>query len=128
MEGLSLTLPLHQRLPACRSHQAPLCFRGSSTEGQLNGLQSSLNPAAFMPIASSAGQWPTALLWVGQQGRWHLTILSFAFVKNISLKEQIIQALKALADRYFANIFFFRMIQQPGVSELYFVLFFESAG
>ncbi|XP_035300712.1 tubulin polyglutamylase TTLL5 isoform X16 [Cricetulus griseus] len=29
--------------------------KGSSTEGQLNGLQSSLNPAAFMPIASSAG-------------------------------------------------------------------------
>ncbi|ERE73526.1 tubulin polyglutamylase TTLL5 [Cricetulus griseus] len=28
--------------------------KGSSTEGQLNGLQSSLNPAAFMPIASSA--------------------------------------------------------------------------
>ncbi|XP_073923602.1 tubulin polyglutamylase TTLL5 isoform X9 [Castor canadensis] len=29
--------------------------KGTSTEGQLNGLQSSLNPAAFMPITSSAG-------------------------------------------------------------------------
>ncbi|XP_073923595.1 tubulin polyglutamylase TTLL5 isoform X4 [Castor canadensis] len=28
--------------------------KGTSTEGQLNGLQSSLNPAAFMPITSSA--------------------------------------------------------------------------
>ncbi|KAL0601974.1 Histone demethylase UTY, partial [Plecturocebus cupreus] len=36
-----------------RSDQAPLCFRGSSAEGQLNGLQSSLNPAAFVPITSS---------------------------------------------------------------------------
>ncbi|XP_057344281.1 tubulin polyglutamylase TTLL5 isoform X8 [Manis pentadactyla] len=29
--------------------------KGSSTEGQLNGLQSSLNSAAFVPIASSTG-------------------------------------------------------------------------
>ncbi|XP_012868958.1 PREDICTED: tubulin polyglutamylase TTLL5 [Dipodomys ordii] len=29
--------------------------KGSSTEGQLNGLQSSLNPAAFMPTTSSTG-------------------------------------------------------------------------
>ncbi|XP_021034599.1 tubulin polyglutamylase TTLL5 isoform X5 [Mus caroli] len=29
--------------------------KGSSAEGQLNGLQSSLNPAAFMPIANSTG-------------------------------------------------------------------------
>ncbi|XP_060243873.1 tubulin polyglutamylase TTLL5 isoform X8 [Meriones unguiculatus] len=29
--------------------------KGSSAEGQLNGLQNSLNPAAFMPIASSTG-------------------------------------------------------------------------
>ncbi|XP_034849121.1 tubulin polyglutamylase TTLL5 isoform X2 [Mirounga leonina] len=30
--------------------------KGSSTEGQLNGLQSSFNAAAFAPIASSAGR------------------------------------------------------------------------
>ncbi|XP_075859962.1 tubulin polyglutamylase TTLL5 isoform X9 [Microcebus murinus] len=29
--------------------------KGSSVEGQLNGLQSSLNPAAFVPITSSTG-------------------------------------------------------------------------
>ncbi|XP_074249052.1 tubulin polyglutamylase TTLL5 isoform X3 [Saimiri boliviensis] len=29
--------------------------KGSSAEGQLNGLQSSLNPAAFVPITSSTG-------------------------------------------------------------------------
>ncbi|XP_040598660.1 tubulin polyglutamylase TTLL5 isoform X10 [Mesocricetus auratus] len=29
--------------------------KGSSTDGQLNGLQSSLNPAAFLPITSSTG-------------------------------------------------------------------------
>nr|XP_048305196.1 tubulin polyglutamylase TTLL5 isoform X14 [Myodes glareolus] len=29
--------------------------KGSSMEGQLNGLQSNLNPAAFLPIASSTG-------------------------------------------------------------------------
>nr|BAB30125.1 unnamed protein product [Mus musculus] len=29
--------------------------KGSSAEGQLNGLQSSLNPAAFMPITNSTG-------------------------------------------------------------------------
>ncbi|XP_038969244.1 tubulin polyglutamylase TTLL5 isoform X6 [Rattus norvegicus] len=29
--------------------------KGSSTEGQLNGLQSSINPAAVMPIANSTG-------------------------------------------------------------------------
>ncbi|XP_037594448.1 tubulin polyglutamylase TTLL5 isoform X6 [Cebus imitator] len=38
---------------ASKSDQAPLCFRGSSAEGQQNGLQSSLNPAAFVPITSS---------------------------------------------------------------------------
>ncbi|XP_032143113.1 tubulin polyglutamylase TTLL5 isoform X1 [Sapajus apella] len=40
---------------ASKSDQAPLCFRGSSAEGQQNGLQSSLNPAAFVPITSSTG-------------------------------------------------------------------------
>ncbi|XP_078191599.1 tubulin polyglutamylase TTLL5 isoform X2 [Callithrix jacchus] len=38
---------------ASKSDQAPWCFRGSSAEGQLNGLQRSLNPAAFVPITSS---------------------------------------------------------------------------
>nr|XP_035116973.1 tubulin polyglutamylase TTLL5 isoform X3 [Callithrix jacchus] len=40
---------------ASKSDQAPWCFRGSSAEGQLNGLQRSLNPAAFVPITSSTG-------------------------------------------------------------------------
>ncbi|XP_063649826.1 tubulin polyglutamylase TTLL5 isoform X28 [Pan troglodytes] len=33
--------------------------KGSSAEGQLNGLQSSLNPAAFVPITSSTGSLDT---------------------------------------------------------------------
>ncbi|XP_048218433.1 tubulin polyglutamylase TTLL5 isoform X1 [Perognathus longimembris pacificus] len=36
--------------------------KGSSTEGQLNGLHSSLNPAAFMPTTSSTGMRASALL------------------------------------------------------------------
>lgn len=92
-----LTLPLREGLPACRSHWAPLCFRGSSTEGQLNGLQSNLNPAAFLPIASSTGQWPFSGWGSREGGTWQsspLLLSGTSAQKNKCL-------LKALADRYF---------------------------
>ncbi|XP_030895160.1 tubulin polyglutamylase TTLL5, partial [Leptonychotes weddellii] len=49
-------LQSRQLLDQSRARHQPscLCFRGSSTEGQLNGLQSSFNAAAFAPITSSA--------------------------------------------------------------------------
>lgn len=95
----------------CRSHRAPLCFRGSSAEGQLNGLQSSLNPAAFMPITNSTGQWAADLLGVGwggkEGGSWQFSPLPLL---RTSAQRTNAQALKALVDRYFDCIFFFRMI------------------
>uniref|UniRef100_A0A2K6GA22 Tubulin--tyrosine ligase-like protein 5 n=1 Tax=Propithecus coquereli TaxID=379532 RepID=A0A2K6GA22_PROCO len=45
--------PNHKQM--LRKATSQRASKGSSVEGQLNGLQSSLNPAAFVPIASSTG-------------------------------------------------------------------------
>ncbi|XP_045419323.1 tubulin polyglutamylase TTLL5 isoform X3 [Lemur catta] len=45
--------PNHKQM--LRKATSQRASKGSSIEGQLNGLQSSLNPAAFVPITSSTG-------------------------------------------------------------------------
>lgn len=92
-----LTLSLRESLPACRSHRAPLCFRVSPAEGQLNGLQSGLNPAAFLPIASSTGQWPFSG-WGSKEGG---TRQSSPLPLSGASAQKNKCPLKALADRYF---------------------------